>query len=289
MKRHRASLLFLLLYQQATAQSTISSSDHHGYAANAGWINFLPSPADGVVVSETFLSGHAYAANFGWIHLGDGTPDNGHSYSNTSATDFGVNMDENGLLTGHAYGANIGWIQFEQTHGKPKLNLLTGAFGGHAYSANVGWISLDATSTRVMTARIASTDSDGDGIGDAWELLRFGNLTAAGATSDKDGDGESDHDEFLAGTDPEDSGSRFRIISQAYTTGASPAATFTFTSSPNRLYSIQSNTGLSGSWVESAMGTFAPDAGETTSRTILHDGGARRFFRVQAHRPLAAP
>lgn len=47
------------------------------------------------------------AANFGWIDPGDGAPANGHTYSNTSATDFGVNLAASGALTGYAYAARF--------------------------------------------------------------------------------------------------------------------------------------------------------------------------------------
>ncbi|MEO5914563.1 MAG: autotransporter-associated beta strand repeat-containing protein [Luteolibacter sp.] len=50
--------------------------------------------------------------------------------------------------------------------------------------------------------RIDAPDSDGDGIGDAWEVAKFGNTTTANGTSDTDGDGYSDLDEFIAGTSP---------------------------------------------------------------------------------------
>jgi hypothetical protein len=103
----------------AVASSTISTTDRHAYAANAGWIDFRPTAGDGVRVDETFLSGYAYAANFGWIHLGDGSPENGHSYSNNSSSDYGVNLAADGKLTGYAYSANIGWISFEQQWGQP--------------------------------------------------------------------------------------------------------------------------------------------------------------------------
>ena len=103
------------------------------------------TPASGVRVTDTFLTGYAYAANFGWINFGDGAPANGYSYANTTGTNFGVNLSLSGDLSGYAYGANIGWIQFEQTQGQPRLNLITGEFTGHAYSANMGWIALDTT------------------------------------------------------------------------------------------------------------------------------------------------
>ncbi len=57
-------------------------------------------------------------------------------------------------------------------------------------------------------------DSDGDGIGDSWELLWFGDLTTANATSDYDGDGVLDVTEFAfrsLGFDPTDGVSELPI------------------------------------------------------------------------------
>src|SRR5262249_18369015 len=56
----------------------------------------------------------------------------------------------------------------------------------------------------VFLARISSSqtsDSDGDGLDDAWELANFGNLDST-ASDDPDNDGLSNLSEFLAGTDP---------------------------------------------------------------------------------------
>ncbi len=58
----------------------------------------------------------------------------------------------------------------------------------------------------------ADPDSDGDGMPDDWEEFRFGDLSA-GAAGDEDEDGASNHDEWLACTDPGDTGSVFRIFS----------------------------------------------------------------------------
>ena len=44
-----------------------------------------------------------------------------------------MNLSPLGHLTGYAYAANAGWIQFEQTHGQPGINLLTGQFTGYAF------------------------------------------------------------------------------------------------------------------------------------------------------------
>jgi hypothetical protein len=59
---------------------------------------------------------------------------------------------------------------------------------------------------------------DGDGMDDDWEMAHFGTLDRDG-TGDFDGDGHTDLEEFLAGTDPTNSGSILRamlLIGQRY-------------------------------------------------------------------------
>jgi hypothetical protein len=269
----------------AFAQSTISSVNRHAYAANAGWLDFRPSPADGVVVTETYLAGHAWAGNFGWVAFGDGSPNNGHSYSNASASDCGVNVAPDGSLAGQAWAANVGWIVFEQTHGMPRLDYVTGRIRGHAWAPNLGWLSFEDETSPLATTAIARPDSDADGIPDAWELLHFTKLTFADGTTDHDGDGIGDLEESVADTDPNDAGDRLRIIDHAYA-DAFTKVTLTFTSRPSRLYRIEHSTGLQPPWLDSDHGVFPPDAGASTARLVKFAAGPRRFFRVLAIRPL---
>ncbi len=58
-----------------------------------------------------------------------------------------------------------------------------------------------------------ATDSDNDGISDAWESTHFNGLGPAGLGTDNDHDAMSDRDEFLAGTAPKDAESVFAIKS----------------------------------------------------------------------------
>lgn len=67
------------------------------------------------------------------------------------------------------------------------------------------FVGTDATSFISHSATIypgtirlySNSDTDADGLPDAWEMLHFGNLTTANATTDWDGDGYSDLTEFL--------------------------------------------------------------------------------------------
>ena len=277
--------MLLALVSPLSGQSTVSPTEHYAHAANAGWIDWRPSSTDGVVVTETYLSGHAWAGNFGWVLFGDGQPDNGHSYSNTSSDDFGVNLDSTGHLTGYAWSPNIGWIVFESTYGNPKLDYQTGRITGHVWAPNIGWIELETPSSALSTVSISRPDVDGDGIPDAYESQHFGSLKTADEVTDADGDGVSDLHESIADTDANDPADHLRIVSHDYLDEFTKVF-LTFTSRPSRFYQIETSVDLQPPWTLTDAGTFPAEAGPTTSRLIKFDQGPRRFFRVLALRPL---
>ncbi|MCC5847804.1 MAG: hypothetical protein JJU29_06885 [Verrucomicrobia bacterium] len=277
------------------AESTINDEAKYGYAANGGWINFRPSVDDGVVTGGFFLSGHAWGANFGWINLGNGAPANGWSYANDSETDYGVNLTDFGNLAGYAWGANIGWINFNWANSidpnRPRIDLLTGEFKGYAYAANLGWIHLG--DGQLKTDSFLRVDSDGDGIEDAWEYRYFGNLNTADEESDFTEDGFTDLEHYQAGTDPTQLGAPLRILSfDLVKNGDDDAAGFEFTSSPLRVYRVESTAELQSPdepadpW-EAASETFAPEAGNVTNIQLdLQELPAMEFFRIRALQPL---
>ncbi len=281
----------LLFPAAGHAQTSFDNTAKYAWSANTGWISFRhdrPASPAGVVFGSFHLSGLAWSANTGWISFGSGTPANGHTYANTG-TDHGVNHDGAGNLSGYAWSANTGWINFgwaaPADANRPRVNLLTGVFSGYAWSGNTGWVNLGSG---LLTAQsMDDADSDNDGIADAWERLHFGNLTTANATSDKDGDGVSDLAESHASTGPNDPASYLKIVTHTYN-GGFTQATVTFTTTPTRLYRLEhsADLGISGPWTNSALGTFAPDAGATTTRTITFPAGPKRFIRAVAIKPL---
>lgn len=295
----KAFILSLTLASIALADSTIDATNRFAYAANGGFENWRwsSSPLEGVVVTENILFGKIYSPNFGWIDLGNGAPDNGHTYENGSG-EYGVN-NFSGILGGKAYGANIGWVTFDWAPGNdpnvPRIDLATGKFSGFAYSANVGWIKLDASATAFLeTDSFRCPDTDNDGIPDWWEELNAGGLNPSGlarytATSDTDKDGVSDLHEYLAMTDPEDANSFLKITASTYSAGAT-TYTVTFPTDSGRRYRIETSTLLTAiSWGDSGLGTFSPDSSGTTTKVISIPGSAtdpKRFFRVQAVVPL---
>jgi len=264
------------------AATTIDAGYHYAYGANIGWMDWRGDTASGAVVGEYVCSGYLYAANVGWINLGSGSPANGIQYQNNSATDFGVNLDSLGNLRGYAWGANIGWINFENT-GAPKVDLYTGQMSGYVWSANCGWISLSNAVAYVQTDVLApGVDTDRDGIPDAWEYDHFGNLTTADATSDYDKDGVSDKNEYLAGTDPKNSGDYLRIIAITRSVYGPTYTTLQWTSVPTRFYAVQATDALGvSSFADEAILPFAG-----ANNIGFDDFSTNSFYRIRAFRPL---
>lgn len=295
MKTPLALLLLLALAGRTWAATTINSVNRYSYGANSGWMDWRGDVVNGAVIGEFICTGDIYGANIGWIRLGSGAPANGIRYQNNSAADYGVNHDGLGNLLGYAYGANIGWLTFTNRdatgafYDGPKVDLLTGRMSGFVWSANCGWISLSNQFAFVQTDKIQmGGDSDGDGIPDAWELLKFGNLTTANGTSDRDGDGLSDVGEYLADTDPTDPNSNLRITTYAADPGGSPDK-LEWTSVATRLYRIEKRNDLNpGSvWSDIGLGLISPDPGAMTTRNFADPASPQRFFRIEAVKPLS--
>jgi hypothetical protein len=264
------------------AATTIDPANKYGYGANIGWINAEGDVANGAVIGQAFCEGYMYGANVGWIHLGNGGPVNNMAYANDSATDYGINHDGLGNLSGYAYGANIGWINFEQIHGKPMVDLLTGALSGYAWGANVGWIDLST----LATLTLAAPDVDVDGIADAWEYGHTNTLTVLAALgTDSDGDGVLDVDEYGADTDPFDD-TDYLVITDFQMENTTNWVTWPVKST--RLYTLQHATALSNgmSWTTTSS-SFIPSFGPDVEEEVTGVSDTNRFYRVEVTVPLS--
>jgi hypothetical protein len=277
------SLQPLLLLHAGT---TIDAGNKYAYGANLGWINAYADGANGAVIGNYYCTGYLYAANVGWIALGSGNPANGIQYQNNSATDFGVNQDGLGNLSGYAYGANIGWINFEQTYGKPKVDLRTGILSGFVWSANCGWISLSNAFAYVQTDTLWPGPLAPNGLPIPWLLTYFG-TTNVNPNADPTGKGMTIGQDYLAGTDPNDVNSVLRITAASFGPDGTTAS-LTWNSVPTRFYYVQKSVSLATpGWVDSGLGLISPSPGTSTTDGFNDTSAPARFYRVQAVLPLS--
>jgi hypothetical protein len=260
--------------------TTIDTTNRYAYGANIGWVDWVANTNSGAIIGEYVCSGYIYSANVGWINLGSGLPANQIQYQNNSATDFGVNQDDLGNLSGYAWGANIGWIAFE-TNGAPKVNIYTGQLSGSVWSANCGWISLSNAFAYVQTDYIQPAPLAPDGLPIAWLLQNFGSINE-NANADPTGKGMTIGQDYLAGTDPNNAASVFKITSIIH--GSPPGDTaLTWNAVPWRFYVIQKQSSLTGgTWLNFES---QPIAG-WGSASFLDADSTNEFYRILAYRPL---
>jgi hypothetical protein len=138
----------------------------------------------------------------------------------------------------------------------------------------------------IQVRKIADVASDTDGIPDWWRLGYFGHaLGQAGdnsrATDDADGDGATNLHEFLAGTDPLNSASVFRITNVSAVENDTKVSCLTVT---NRTYQLQRRDSWDGAVNWSDVGTPASGTGGVV---VLTDAGGAtnvaRYYRVRAY------
>jgi hypothetical protein len=270
---------------QTRPATTISSVSRNAYGGNIGWTDWYVDGLNGVVIGEYVCSGYIYAANVGWINVGSGNPTNGVYYQNLSANDFGVNQDGLGNLRGYGWGANIGWVDFE-SNGAPAINLFTGRLSGYIWSANCGWIGLSNAVAYVQTDSLYPGALAPDGLPIPWLLTYFG-TTNVNATADPTQKGMTIGQDYLAGTDPNDSNSVLRITAESFTVGGTNDS-LTWDSVPTRLYHVQENVSLSQpAWFDSGVGPIAAAGGHSTTISFSETNNAKRFYRIQAVIPLS--
>ncbi len=140
-----------------------------------------------------------------------------------------------------------------------------------------GRVLTNASVTIVGSSPVGATDTDGDGIPDAWENIYDLNPLVPGGSVDTDRDGFSDLQEYLAGTDPRSAASRLRIDS---VTNTPEGARIRFSAVSGRRYRIESRESIEGSLWKSLTvipGALADGVVDWVDPVVP---GRQRFYRL---------
>ena len=172
--------------------------------------------------------------------------------------------------------SGMGLVTFTNTAASAPYTLQIHSTGS-AYRSFVTIKSLAEFSTGSYQVALGYvfTDSDGDGLPDAWELAKFGSITNAMEDGDADLDGFADRGEWLAGTDPNSAASALRIQKIQPVTNWTAV---TWTSVPDGLYRLSRASSPTGGW--NAVPDLTLAESNTATRSVSGAVTAE-FFRVE--------
>ena len=135
------SLIMIVLSPNAYAVQLIDSEHAYAWNEKIGWISLQQTEAQLQVYTD-HLEGYIWSDSIGWIDIGsEHSAKNNHTYANTSADNWGINIDTSGHLSGYAWNEQIGWIDFSSADTQVSIDLSTGFFSGYAWNSQIGWIS----------------------------------------------------------------------------------------------------------------------------------------------------
>ncbi len=176
------------------------------------------------------------------------------------------------------YASTLPWPSAANGSGSSLQRQQKERFGNDA----ANWRGLPPTAGRANTiapAEEPKSDSDGDGLPDAWELaVGLNPNSAADADEDSDGDAHTNIEEFIAGTNPRDPKSRLKFES---ITADPSGVLISFTAAADKSYSVQAASDpASGVWqtlenIEPQTTTRMVEVGDTISRN-----NSKRFYRI---------
>ena len=258
-----------------TVNSLVSGTGNLSLVAANGTVTFTRANTwTGSLAAESpFALGATGSFNF---FCGASGVNNAITGSKAVTLDGTVNIDTTGAGTtiGDAWNlvANTGAKNYGATF----------SITGFSRSGTAWKKSIDAArayqfeQTTGVLAVVANSDSDNDGMLDAWEMTHFGNL-AQTAAGDPDADGTDNLAEFRLGLDPNSSASRFGIA----TTDTNPADGFTIAwpSAAGVTFTVKRTTDMA-TWT-TLTATLPAGSGGSTQYTDPSPPAGKAFYRVE--------
>jgi hypothetical protein len=172
----------------------------------------------------------------------------------------------------------IGTLTFMLPDGVSSASAYRVLISGFSGSPNGLGVFKTTVQNGLVTLSDRSASSWNDGISDAWRLLNFGTISdpSSAASADPDGDGASNWQEYLAGTDPLNAASVFKLNAGA--TAGSSVFNLQWPTVVGKHYTLQSSpSGTPGTWttlLSNVAGSGNPMNWSDTS------GAQAKFFRA---------
>lgn len=146
--------------------------------------------------------------------------------------------------------------------------------GTHSYNWSQGNAANSCAIVNISPAPFSvpePIDDDVDGMADAWEIEQFGTLGTSSQITNADGDAWTDFEEFIAGTDPWDPSSMFKIT-------AITADSVSWQAVQGKSYRVLSTEDLTQTWSVEASG-LPGDAPE--SSYYFSTEADMKFFKIE--------
>lgn len=215
------------------------------------------------------------------------TPDQTHPLSTTLVQINGTaNTAVTGMLTWSNHLTTASGTFDAQPEWSIAIPVAEGINTIHIHGANylLNATSGDTVAITLDDPILPSTDTDGDGLPDWWELQYFDSRTGAQPHDDPDGDGMTNLEEYLAGTDPLAPGSSLAFMAIS----CQPhGLVLRWSSVAGRFYSLWHATHPVGPYTRLRSDVIATPPLNTLTLPAPDPGAKRGFYKLQVTWPNA--
>lgn len=258
---------------ESASSATVSATPNAaaGYFGQIAFnTNYYAAVGESAVVTvwDADLNTNATQAETVWVQVGSGSDTNGFALLLTETG------NDTGIFSSTATGTNL---SFTFGPSQPQLARLRVSEGDTVWA-----IYGDAlpAGQRVATAQVMQYDSNGNGIPDWWERVHFGGLGIACPTCDFDHDGATDWQEYVAGTDPTDANSVFKVVDLQQP--GNGETVLRWTSVAGKSYAIEKSTDLTAGFYELVADVLATPPLNTYT-DVNPPGASGVFYRIRVN------